>query len=108
MYKYYSAIIILYYSYATVSEEVELVRIDEYWEHIFDIKNAAGNEKFRNIKNLIKTCRSIHHGNANVKRSLSDSKNVLTKERTSPSEETLIGLLRCKQNSRNSGGSIKH
>ena len=108
MYKYYSTIIILYYSYATVSEEDELVRIDEYWQHIFDIKNAAGNEKFRHIENLIKTCLSIHHGNASVKRSLSDNKNVLTKERTPPSEETLIGLQRFKQNSRNSGGSIKY
>ena len=55
LYKYYCTIIILYYSYATVLEEDELVRNDEYWQHIFDIKNAAGNGKFRHIQNLIKT-----------------------------------------------------
>ena len=68
-----------------------------------DVKNAAGNWKFRRIQNLIKTCLSIHHGNAYVERSLSDSKNVLTKERTSLNEETLIGLRKCKQYSRNAG-----
>ena len=40
---------------------------------------------------------STHHGKADVERSLSNKKNVLTKERTSLSEETLIGLQRCKQ-----------
>ena len=70
-----------------------------------DIKSAAGNGKFRRIQNLIKTCLSIHHGNAYVERSLSDSKNVLTKERTSLNEETLIGLRKCKQYSRNAGGA---
>ena len=104
MYKYYSTII-QYYSYATVLGEREFVCIDEYWKHIFDIKNAAGNGKFRHVQNLIKTCLSIHHGNADVERSLSYNKIVLTKERTSLSEKTLIGQWRCKQYSRNAGGA---
>ena len=99
MYKYYTTIIILYYFYDTVLEEGELVCIDEYWQHIFDIKNAAGNGKFRHIQNLIKTCVSIHHGNADVERTLSGNKNILTKERTLLNEETLID----KQYSRNAG-----
>ena len=73
--------------------------------NIFDIKNAAGNGKFRHIQDLMKTCISIHHGNADVGRSPCYNKNVLTKERTSLSEETLIGLQRCKQFSRNAGGA---
>ena len=95
MHKYYSTIIILYYSYATVLEKGDLVRTDEYWQHFFDII-AAGNGGFRHIQNLIKTCLSIHHGNADVERSLSDNKNGLTKEKTSLSEETLLGLPKCK------------
>ena len=95
MHKYYSTIIILYYSYATVLEKGDLVRTDEYWQHFFDII-AAGNGGFRHIQNLIKTCLSIHHGNADVERSLSDNKNGLTKEKTSLSEETLLGLRKCK------------
>ena len=82
-----------------------MVRIDEYWQHNFDIKNAAGNGKFRHIQNLIKICLSIHHGNTVAERSLSGNKNVLTKERTSLSEEKLIGLRRCKQYLRNAGGA---
>ena len=36
-----------------------------------------------NIKGkVVKSCLSIHHGNANVERSLSDNKNALTPERT--------------------------
>ena len=70
---YYYSIIILYYSYATVLEEDELFPLDEYWRHIFDIKNAAGNGKFRHIQNLIKTCLSINHGDADVEGSLSDN-----------------------------------
>ena len=69
------------------------------------MKNAAGNGKFRHIQNLIKTCLSIRHGNADVERSLYDKKNVLTKERTSLSEETLTVLRSCKQYSRNAGGA---
>ena len=95
MHKYYSTIIILYYSYATVLKKGDLVRTDEYWQHFFDII-AAGNGEFRHIPNLIKTCLSIHHGNADVERSLSDNKNGLTKEKTSLSEETLLGLPKCK------------
>ena len=82
-----------------------MFRINEYWQHIFDIKNAAGNRKFRHFQNLIKTCLSIQHENADVERSLSDNKNVLIKERTSLSEETLIGLRICKQYSRNADGA---
>ena len=64
-------------------------------------------ENSRHIQNLIETCLSIHHGRKNVERSLSDNKNVLTKEGTSLSEETLIGLPRCKQHSRNAGGAYQ-
>ena len=78
-----------------------MVCIDEYWQHIFDIKNAAGNGKFRHIQNLMKTCVSIHHGNADVERTFSGNKNILTKERTLRNEETLID----KQYSRNAGGA---
>ena len=85
LYKYYSTIIILYYSYGAVSEGGELIHIDEHWQHIFRIMNAAGNGKFRHIKNLIKTCLSIYHRNADVERSL-------TNKETSLNEETLMGL----------------
>ena len=64
-------------------------------------------ESSRHIQNLIKTCLFIYHGNTNVERSLSDNKNVLTKEGTSLSEETLIGLPRCKQYSKNAGGAYQ-
>ena len=82
-----------------------MVRIDEYLQHLFDIKNAAGNGKCRHIHNLKRTCLSIHHGNADVERSLSDNKNVSPKERAPLSEETLTDLRRCKQYSGNALGA---
>ena len=81
LYKYYSTIIILYYSYAVVSEGSELIRIDEHWQH-----NRSGNEKFRHIQNLIKTCLSFHHRNADVEISRETNKGI------SLNEETLMGL----------------
>ena len=97
---YYTNIIPFY-----ILEEGQLVRVDEYWQHVFDIKNAAGNEKFRHLTKLVKTCLSIHHGNADVERSLSDNKNLVTKERTQLANETIIGLRRSKQYAQNAGGT---
>ena len=79
-----------------------MVSIYEYWQHICDIKNAAGNGKFRHILNI---SLSIHHGNADAERSFFGNKNVLTKDELSLSEETLIVLPRYKQYSRNAGSA---
>ena len=105
MYKFYSTIIKLYYSYDTILEEDELFPLDEHSQHIFDIKNAAENGKFRHIQNFIKARLSINHGDTDVEGSLSDNKNILIMERISLSKERLKGLQRCKQYSRNAGGA---
>ena len=53
------------------------------------------------LQNFIPCLLTISHGNADVERSLSHSKNVLTSERSSLSLEVLIGLRLTKDNVKN-------
>ena len=80
-------------------------RIDHYWRKIFEYKLPSGETKYPNLSILIKSVLSLHHGNSDVERSLSDNKNTCTKERTELNEETLVGLRRMKEHARNVGGA---
>ena len=73
-------------------KEENLKRIDSYRDYVLSTKNKAGALKYPHLTKVVQTCLSIAHGNADVERSLSINKKILTPERTCLSEESLNGL----------------
>ena len=67
-------------------------RVDNYWAKVFGIQTAMGDKKFNLLARVVKSAVCIHHVNADVERSLSDSKNTVRDERTRLSELTINGL----------------
>ena len=74
------------------SEEKVYNRLDNCWTKVFGINIATSDKKFNLIARVVKNALCIHHGNADVERSLSDNKNTVTDERTRLSELTINGL----------------
>ena len=73
-------------------------RVDHYWRNVFQLRNTSGQPKFTKHHKFIPCLVTISHGNADVERSLSHNKNVLTSEQSSVSLEVLIGLWLTKDN----------
>ena len=67
-------------------------RVDNYWDKVFGIQTATGDKKFNLLPRVVKSVLCIHHGNADVDRTLSDNKNIVTDERTRLSEFIIHGL----------------
>jgi hypothetical protein len=67
--------------------------IDEYWAQVTSIKNAVGLSKYSCLGKLVRACLSLSHGNADLERSFSVNKQVVTADRVSLGQET-IGALR--------------
>ena len=67
-------------------------RVDSYWAQIFKIRDGSSDVKYRHLAKVVKSILSLPNGNASVERSLSDSKNMLTSERTRLAKETMKGL----------------
>ena len=57
-------------------------RVDNYWAKVFGIQTTTCDKKFNLLVRVVKSSLSIHHGNADVERSLSDKKNTVIDERT--------------------------
>lgn len=74
------------------NKDGQLIRIDHYWNVIFSLKNASGEIKYANLKRVVMTCLCISHGNADVERSLSVNKKLVTPERCRLSDESVNGL----------------
>ena len=60
----------------------ELFRIDRYWSHDLGIKSASGELKCPHLRKVVLTCLYQPHGNADVERSISINKKLLTPERS--------------------------
>ena len=73
-------------------ENDNMKRIDGFWNEILGRKTAAGMLKFSTLRKIVTSTLSLFHGNADVERSLSINKKLLTAERTLLSEEALNGL----------------
>ena len=80
-------------------------RLDHYWAKVLKIKSESGTKKYSLLSKVVKSCLSLHNGNASVERSLSDNKNTLTSERTKLSDEALMGLRKAKEHARSCGGA---
>lgn len=74
------------------NDQDEIDRIDHYWGYVLSRKTPSGRLKYKNLRKLVISCLCISHGNADVERSLSINKKLLTNERTLLSEESLNGL----------------
>lgn len=66
-------------------------RVDDFWAQVFKMKSSSSVSKFPNLSKLIKLCLTLSHGNADVERSFSENKLVLTSGRTRISDATLNG-----------------
>ncbi|KAH3819790.1 hypothetical protein DPMN_121534 [Dreissena polymorpha] len=69
-----------------------LIIIDHYWSHVLSIKSASGELKYHHLRKLVLAFLCLPHGNADVERSLSINKKLLTPERSLLSEESVTGL----------------
>ena len=67
-------------------------RVDHYWREVFKIKTTPGETKYNQLQKVVRSVLSLQNANATVEWSLSDNKNMLTKERIGLLPETLIGL----------------
>ncbi|CAF1285781.1 unnamed protein product [Rotaria magnacalcarata] len=66
--------------------------IDIYWRHIFSIKTSTGSLQFIVLTKLVKRLLSLSHGNADVERSFSKNRHLVSDERASLSEQSINGL----------------
>ena len=80
------------------------VRVDQYWSKVLKLKSVSGCQKFSILGKVIKCALSLSHGNADNERSLSITKNTLSKERSSLSITALNGLRAVEDGVRNEGG----
>ena len=67
-------------------------RVDHYWGKTELMKNSAGDFKLPLINKFIKAARSLAHGNAEVKRGLSESAKNVTKNRILLSEASINAI----------------
>ena len=87
-----------------VTNEETNVQIDIYWAKVFGVKNPFGQPKFKTLSKVVKCALTLSHGNADTERSLSQNKKVVTKEKSSLSEKTLIGIRLTKDAVDSAGG----
>lgn len=66
----------------------EKERIDEYWSHIFDLKNSDAS-RYPLISYVVKAALSLPHGSADVERGFSTSGQLLTEDKTKMSKRSL-------------------
>lgn len=72
-------------------------RIDHYWKDVLDIKDiVSGEKKFSNLGILVKNCLSLAHGNADVERGFSLNNSIVTVNRASLSQASIIAIRHVK------------
>ena len=82
------------------------VKIDIYWNKVLQTRKQDGSKKYDTLAKLVKAILCLAHGNAEVERSLSENKKLLTKERTLLSDSSINGLRTVKDAVRVSGGVV--
>lgn len=89
-------------------ETEKYVRIDHYWKKVLEQKNSMGTARFKVLPKLIKAVLCLAHGNAEVERSLSENKRVLTPERSQLTDESINALRLTKDAVRVTGSGQAH
>lgn len=70
----------------------KLKRVDHFWNEVLIRTSASGNQKFPTLQKLVFSSLCLTHGNADVERSLSINKKILSSERILLSEQSLNAL----------------
>lgn len=79
---------------------------EDYWRDIFDLKNAAGLPKFKNLQIVIQFLLILPFSNASVERIFSNLNNIKTDTRNKLGRERLASILHTKQAVKDSGGIV--
>ena len=96
----------IHYQELNVEERDLKLRVDQFWHKVFIMSDATG-EKFSVLPKMIKCALALCHSNADVERSLSINKKVVTKQNVSMKRETLTGLRSVKAAVQGYGGVDK-
>lgn len=78
--------------------------ICSFWVYVFSIKTPNGLLKYPNLTVLVKLCLTLSHGNADVERSFSENKLLVTPSRTSLNDATINGYRATSSFMRKYGG----
>jgi hypothetical protein len=62
----------------------------EYWQHVSVITDTTGEKKYTNLSFIAKAALSLSHGNASPERGFSVNNSLLTDERGSLAERSII------------------
>ena len=89
-----------------IKEEDLSLRVDHFWRKVFGGIDSCG-DKFVVLLKMVKCALALCHSNADVERSLSVNKRMLTKMNTRMSEETINGLRSTKATVQESGHTSK-
>ena len=81
---------IRYQEFEVTNDDLKL-RIDKYWHKIFSRRDDSG-DNFVVLPKMVKCVLSLCHSNADVERSFSTIKRMLTKQNMVLNEETVIGI----------------
>ena len=73
------------------SDEDYKCRVDHFWSKVFQREDTCG-EKFVTLPKMVKCALALCHSNADVERSLSINKKVVTKQNTKMMGSTITGL----------------
>ena len=85
----------LLYACETALDDVDptkQVDICEYWQHVSVITETTGEKKYTNLSYVAKAALSLSHGNASPERGFSVNNSLLTNQRGSLPERSIIAL----------------
>ena len=94
------------YQQINLDEDDMEVRVDHFWNKMFRRTDGSG-DRFELIPKMVKCALALCHSNADVERSLSVNKRMLTKQNVTMKDETLIGLRVIKDAIKDAGGITK-
>ena len=96
----------IHYQELNMGEEDLHLRVDHFWHKVFTKADASG-DQFSVLPKMIKCALALCHSNADVERSLSVNKRVVTKQNMTMKRETLTGLCSVKAAIQEYGGVDK-
>ena len=67
-------------------------RIEKYWNRVFQLQSHEGELRYKVLPTIVKSALILGQTNAESECSLSVNTKVVTKERASPNERTIVGL----------------
>ena len=96
----------VHYMEIKVKEEDFILRVDHFWHKIFCCRDSSG-DRFVVLPKMVECALALCHSNADVERSLSVNKRMLTKLNTGMSKESVNGLRSTKAAFQENGHASK-